>query len=418
VSEGRGAGSISQGESPDVEPQAVAGQEVAEEAGGIGSPSSVSAPVRARFKSMARPSGPFWIALLLVVLCAIIFMISVSALFVFGVGVALAFFLVPVVGWLERHGIPRWIAAILAVMTTLLTVLAMVAVVAFIIVNQGIAFLNHLPTIIDDLKETYAAMHLPDWVRTAVDSIVATIDERLQTLGQGAIVASVIGGVFNLLGGLFVWFLLPFFLFYLLKDQPRMSKAFYLRVPAPWEADVSKLLTISVGNFAQYFKAEFLVGGIMFVIVSIGMFVIGSIFDSPLLMEFALLLGLVAFVMELIPQIGPILSYIPALLVAIPSGFDVVAVVSIFYFIVFNIEGSILVPSLEGKMINFTGASVLVLIAIGFAVAGILGAILALPVASIIRDLFRYFFDKAVAEDLVYEAMPPSAPSPNTGSIP
>ena len=76
---------------------------------------------------------------------------------------------------------------------------------------------------------------------------------------------------------------------------------------------------------------------------------------------------------------------------------------SIFYFIAFNIEGSILVPTFEGRMISFTGASVLVLIAMGFAIAGIIGAILALPVASIIRDLFRLFFDKAVAEDLVLE---------------
>jgi predicted PurR-regulated permease PerM len=163
------------------------------------------------------------------------------------------------------------------------------------------------------------------------------------------------------------------------------------------------MLTVSVGNFAQYFKAEFVVGSIMFAIVTVGMIAIGTLMDAPQLVHFALLLGLFAFVMELIPQIGPILSYIPALLLAIPSGLEVVIVVSAFYFIIFNIEGSILVPNLEGKMINFSGASVLVLIAIGFALAGIIGAILALPLASIIRDLFRYFFDKSVEDDLVYE---------------
>jgi predicted PurR-regulated permease PerM len=338
---------------------------VAEEAGDA----VAASPPRAYFKSMSWPSGPFWIALLLVILCTVVFVVSASALFVFGVGVALAFFLVPVVNWLQRHGLPRWIAAILAVLATLLTVFAIVAVVALIVVNQGIAFINHLPTIIDDVKDAYAAMMLPDWVRTSIDSIFATIDARLQTIDQGAVVAGVVGGVFNMLGGLFVWFLLPFFLFYLLKDQPSMAGNFYRRVPVPWQADIRRLLTISVGNFAQYFKAEVLVGAIMFVIVSLGMFVIGTVLDAQLLVEFALLLGLVAFVMELIPQIGPILSYIPALLVAIPAGLDVVVVISVYYFVIFNIEGSILVPNLEGKMISFTGATVLVLIAIGFAVA-------------------------------------------------
>ena len=359
--------------------------------------------MRAHFKSMAWPSGPFWITLLLVVLGAVVFMLSASALFVFAVGVAIAFFLVPVVSWLERRGLARWVSAILAVVVTIIVLLLLIGAVALVVVDQGIAFIEKLPSLLEELAEWYESVDLPEWLRAGLDSIIASIEENLQDLDQGSLIAGFVGGFFSLLGGLFAWFLLPFFLFYLLKDQPSMSANFYARVPAPWTSDVSKMLTITVGNFAQYFKAEFVVGSIMFAIVTLGMFGIGTIMDAPLLVSFAILLGLIAFVMELIPQIGPILSYIPALLLAIPAGIEVVAVVSVFYFIIFNIEGSILVPNLEGKMINFSGASVLVLIAIGFALGGIIGAILALPLASIIRDLFRHFFDKAVADDLVYE---------------
>ena len=367
--------------------------------------------MQAHFKSMAWPSGPFWIALLLVIVGAVVFMLSASALFVFGVGIAIAFFLVPVVSWLERKGLARWVAAILAVVATVILTIALIGIIALIIVDQGIAFIENLPAIMEELAEWYGSLALPDWLRAGIDSIVASVEENLQELDQGAIVAGVIGGFLSLLGGMFAWFLLPFFLFYLLKDQPKMSANFYARVPAPWKDDVSKMLTISVGNFAQYFKAEFIVGSIMFAIVTVGMFAIGTVMDAPLLQKFAILLGLIAFVMELIPQIGPILSYIPALLLSIPAGIEVIIVVSAFYFIIFNIEGSILVPNLEGKMIDFSGASVLVLIAIGFALAGIIGAILALPLASIIRDLFRHFFDKAVKEDLVFEPAtdPPEA---------
>ena len=159
-----------------------------------------------------------------------------------------------------------------------------------------------------------------------------------------------VGGLLDLIGGLFAWFLLPFFLFYLLKDQPKMASTLYSRVPAPWKDDVDRMLTISVGNFAQYFKAEFLVGSIMFVLVTVGMLVIGYVTDSPLLIEFAILLGLAAFVFELIPQIGPILAYIPALILALGSSPEAVVLVSVFYFIAFNIEGSILVPTFEGRI--------------------------------------------------------------------
>jgi predicted PurR-regulated permease PerM len=77
------------------------------------------------------------------------------------------------------------------------------------------------------------------------------------------------------------------------------------------------------------------------------------------------------------------------------------------------------VPTFEGRMINFTGASVLVLIAIGFALAGIIGAILALPVASIVRDLFRLVFDKVVDEDLVLvPAFASAAAAGDAGDVP
>jgi predicted PurR-regulated permease PerM len=365
------------------------------------SPPPTAPGTEATFRSARLPSRPFIVALLLGILAVFVLVTAAGALFVFGVGVALAFFLVPIINWLERHGWPRWLAAIAVVVVTLLGVLIILFAVVSVLVSQGVAFLQALPTYLEDLAAAYASADLPEWLRDGLDTIIASVQENLAGVDQGAIVAGVIGGVFGLISGLFAWFLLPFFLFYLLKDQPRMAGTFYDRVPLPWKDDVSRILTITVGNFAQYFKAELMVGSIMFVMITVGMVIIGVVADAPLLVEFSLLLGAIAFVMELIPQIGPILSYVPALILAIASDPLAIVLVSVFYFIAFNIEGSILVPTFQGRMIDFSGASVLVLIAIGFALAGIIGAILALPVASIVRDLFRLVFDKVVAEDLV-----------------
>ena len=115
------------------------------------------------------------------------------------------------------------------------------------------------------------------------------------------------------------------------------------------------------------------------------MVVIGLICGGGPLVTFAVLLGLIALVMELLPQIGPIISYIPALLLAAVTSPLAVVLVSIFYFIAFNIEGSILVPNFEGKMLDFGGATVIFLITMGFLLAGIIGAILSLPVAMAAR---------------------------------
>ena len=74
------------------------------------------------------------------------------------------------------------------------------------------------------------SMPLPDWLRSGIDSILLAVEDNLRALDQGAVVAGILGGFASLIGGLFAWLLLPFFLFYLLKDQPRMAaKRSYMR---------------------------------------------------------------------------------------------------------------------------------------------------------------------------------------------
>ena len=234
-------------------------------------------------------------------------------------------------------------------------------------------------------------------------AVAQTIGQAIQSIDVGHIALGFIQGILGIIGTALAFLVLPFFTFYLVNDQPKMARTLYASLPMPWRRHVSTAITVFMTDFATYFKAELMVGSIIGVTVAIGTFVIGLIVGGPL-SSFALLFGLIAFVMELLPQIGPILSYIPALLVSLTISPAAVVLVGIFYLIIFTIEGSILVPAFEGKMIAFTGATVLFLIAIGFALGGILGAIVVLPLTAIVRDLFRYFFGHAADESL--EALP------------
>jgi predicted PurR-regulated permease PerM len=375
-----------------------------------------------RFRPLELPSAPFWVVLIGGFIGLSLLLAAASALLVFAIGVALSFFLVPVVNWLVRHGVPRIAAAILVVVVLVVITLAGLALVSAILIEQGVAFVQSLPTLFADLQTDFEALDLPSWLEQAVTAVATTLNDTVGSIDWGTWIIGFLQGLLGMVGLLFSFMLLPFFLFYLLKDQPRMAGNFYRNVPAPWKADVSRMITICVTDFAQYFKAEILVGSIMFLIVSVGMFVIGSLVpDAHILVEFALLLGLAAFVFELLPQIGPILAYLPALLLALTVSPVAVAVVSVFYFVIFNIEGSILVPTFEGRMISFSGATVLVLIAMGFALGGIIGAIVALPVAAIARDLFGLFFLRAQeqaglppppdADDDLPDAAPEVAPA-------
>jgi predicted PurR-regulated permease PerM len=349
-----------------------------------------------RFRPLEMPSAPFWVVLIGIVVATVVLVLSAHALFVFMIGAALSFFLVPVVNWLQSKGVPRIGAAILVVATLVIVTLIGLLVGAVILIEQGVAFFQQLPTYLAEIENEIATAELPSWLQQTADTISTSLQSAATGFDTGTLVLGLLQGLLGMVGFFFSLMLLPFFLFYLLKDQPKMAGTFYRKVPAPWKADVSRMITIFIEDFATYFKAELLVGAIMFCIVSIGMFVIGSVVpDAHILVTYALLLGLAAFVFELIPQIGPILAYIPALLLAATVSPVAVAAVSVFYFIAFNIEGSILVPTFQGRMISFSGASVLVLITMGFALAGIIGAIVALPVAAIVRDIFGLFFVRA-----------------------
>ncbi|MBX3029837.1 MAG: AI-2E family transporter [Chloroflexi bacterium] len=373
-----------------------------DEPGADGDPDAppVPLPPGASFGPMRMPSKAFLVAALGVALAVGVVIVAGQALFVFAIGVALSFFLVPVVDRLEAHGVPRIAAAILVVAICVVVTLVVLIGGTLILLEQGVAFLRAVPSYIATLRADYEAMDLPTYVTDPVDQLVATVHDVLASANWVVVGLGVVQGFLGIIGTLFAFMLLPFFTFYLLKDQPRMHRNFYRQVPEPWKPDVSFMANTFTADFAQYFKAELLVGSIMGVSVAIGMTLIGMVVGGPL-GSFALLLGLIAFVMELLPQIGPIISYVPALLIALTISPLAVALVSVFYFIAFNIEGSVLVPTFEGRMISFSGATVLVLITIGFALGGIIGAIVALPVAAIIRDLFAHFFQKAQRESIV-----------------
>jgi hypothetical protein len=100
----------------------------------------------------------------------------------------------------------------------------------------------------------------------------------------------------------------------------------------------------------------------------------------------------VAGVFELLPIIGPILSMIPTILIALTISPGAVVAVVILYLVVQQIENNVLVPKIQGDAIDLHPSIVIFALVLGGAIAGLLGAIFALPVTAAARDIFRYLF--------------------------
>jgi predicted PurR-regulated permease PerM len=104
------------------------------------------------------------------------------------------------------------------------------------------------------------------------------------------------------------------------------------------------------------------------------------------------LLSVIAGVFELVPIIGPILSAVPAVLLAATVGPVAVIAALLLYFLVQQVENTILVPKIQGNAVKLHPAAVVFAIIVGGSLAGLLGAILALPVTAAFRDVVRYLF--------------------------
>jgi predicted PurR-regulated permease PerM len=120
-----------------------------------------------------------------------------------------------------------------------------------------------------------------------------------------------------------------------------------------------------------------------------------SVLVDPAFAEFALLLAIIAAISELIPNFGPWIAAIPAVLIALTISPVAVIATILLYIVLMFIEGQVLVPKIEGGAFSFHPALVLFLVVAGVALMGILGAILALPVTAAAWRSARYAFRRA-----------------------
>jgi predicted PurR-regulated permease PerM len=157
-------------------------------------------------------------------------------------------------------------------------------------------------------------------------------------------------------------------------------------------------------------RGQILLGLTVGVATFLGLMVLGWVVD-PRFIQFAVFLAVIAGVLELLPIIGPIISAIPTLLVALTARDPVLAVVGVLvlYTAVQQLENAVLVPKIQGDAVQLHPSVVIFVLILGGAIGGLLGAILAIPITAAARDVYRYLFNK-LSDDEV-PAPDPDAPA-------
>jgi predicted PurR-regulated permease PerM len=110
--------------------------------------------------------------------------------------------------------------------------------------------------------------------------------------------------------------------------------------------------------------------------------------------QYPLVLGILAAAFELVPVIGPILTGVVGFLIAVSDSFSLGLYAVLFFFIVQQLENHIFVPLVMGKVMDVHPVIVVVALLVGGEVAGLIGFILAVPVAVLAQEFLNYLADQ------------------------
>ncbi len=318
-----------------------------------------------------------------------------SILLYVGTALFLALGLDPLVSWLERRGLPRWAALLITFVAVLAVFAGIILIVIPVLVGQIAQLVTQIQTLVqsavDGKWDPVAAAS--DWLHQTfpalnVDEVFRYISEWFNTLdfgkigtSAGSVLLGIGAGIISGFTGALIVLILTI---YFTASTPNLKSAVYQLVPASKRArfiDLSEQITASVG---YYVMGQVTLGAINGVLSAIFL----SIIQAP----FPAVLAVVAFFFSLIPLVGTLTgSAIIVLTCLIPGlGSPVTALVAlIWYAIYMQIEAYVLSPRIMNRAVSVPGAVVVIAALAGGSLLGLLGALVAIPVAASILIIYR-----------------------------
>lgn len=358
-------------------------------------------PPRPPGRHIAPPSPRVALTIAGAVVLLGVFYLGRSALGPFVVGLVLAYLLDPPVERMARIGIPRWISVLLVYAVVVIVGIQALVVTLRPLGDELATFIREFPTFTAQVADMYAHLDLPPALRNAVDGWLATLGEGVGGLNPADLLP-VVGGIAGIVGSIVGYIIIPVWVFYLIKDRPALSAAAERSMPAEWRPDFRAVRGLILRVFGQWLRGQVFLGITVGAATFVGLLLLSQTVD-PVFGRFAILLSVVAGILELLPIIGPIIAAIPAVLLALTGGFDAAIAAVVLYTVIQQIENNLLVPKIQGDAVELHPSAVMIALVMGGAIAGLLGAILALPITAAARDVFRYLFHRLDE--------PPSSPS-------
>lgn len=287
---------------------------------------------------------------------------------------------------LEKIRFPRW-ASILTILISVVAIIwIFVAIVGPPVIDQVDKLVKNTPHIAKEVtKQTeYVLKHrdeLPPQLNDMIDKAINSIQSIAVIFGKLIVqfFQSVVQTAFTLI-------LVPFFFIFLLKDHEKFSPfitKFFTGEKKVW---IKKTLHDIDTVLRTYIQGQLLISFLLAVIMYIGYVIIG--------LEYALLLVIFAFFMNVIPFIGPWIAFTPALIIGFLQDPMMVVWVSLVTLVAQQTDSNLITPNVMGKTLDIHPLTVITIILAAGNIAGFLGILLAIPAYAVGKAIVSNIYER------------------------
>jgi predicted PurR-regulated permease PerM len=319
-----------------------------------------------------------------------------KVLLLFIVAGLIALILNPAVAFLQRSRLPRGLAVLAVYLAFFLTLAGIGFLLSNPISAQVRTFSNNLPHIVEEANKKIASfqnelnqqgihVHLVKQGKTALQTFqdkVAKSAGKLASFG-GAIVTEAANAIFNLI----IVFVLSVYMLLYGEQIGGLVRRLMPDGDGSRADDYPLLVQRAV---SRYVGGQLLFSAIMGTSAGIALYIFGVLGIFPDGSKYAVAFGVFYAVMELVPYIGPILGALPPVLVALFTDPISAVWVTLLFVGLQQLEGHVVAPQVFGHTLRINPLLVIFALLLGLEVYGIIGALVALPILSILRETAVY----------------------------
>lgn len=300
----------------------------------------------------------------------------------FAASLVVAYILQPIVEQLVKRRMPRAIAIALIYFAFVLVVIVIAINCIPLISKQLTELGSHLPDLVrraDAWIDQMAAhkQYLPQSLRVAVESIISQL--------QNGIVGYT-GHVFNLItntvSAVFIACVIPFLVFYMLKDARAIGRAIVHLAPQRHRPAVRIILEGIDDTLGKYVRGQLLVMLVVGILTYAGLLIVR--------MPYALTLATFVGLMDLVPYIGPFIGAAPAIILALFISPPMAIKVLIVNLAVQQVEGNLVSPQIMGRTLDLHPMLIVAALLIGGEIGGVLGLVVAVPFVAVVKVTWRH----------------------------